>query len=408
MCRISTGKQGEKREREKPFESVGQKRSKVSPFEPDVNDIVDLQRIGQAPNPQQAAPKLKRSLSQRRLVRSNSEIDLKKRRNQNKNDDSQAFDVDHSVIGVFSREASRNFARNYEKMVKGDPFSRATASSKKATTATSDEQRRFIERQSINTVGSDLDEQMKLLFENKLVPHVIAIVEGKEEKDQISFKKSLGENDVLLGYTKILHVDGTNKLQHADKKQNMTIYVRDDMKEVYTANKVQVKRNGKIIDTVGIDYKTENGEKFRTLVVHIPNEFVGNDTLDKETHNAFLDYAKEARKTESVHVTSYIGDTNYKKPITPNSVPSMGGIMSDNTSLNSQSSSAKNETNFMQHVSLKTEEDQPFVAKQPSTLNQLLTNNESKVAMDHPSLMGYTSHNSPLKRNPSALMGYYE
>jgi hypothetical protein len=161
---------------------------------------------------------------------------------------------------------------------------------------------------------------------------------------------------------------------------------------------------------VALDYKTKDENQYRILVVHIPNKFIGTINKEKKTHEAFKRYAEKELKSK-ITVTAYIGDMNYKKEMQEGSVPSMGGILSNNLTISPQSSGAKGETNFMQAISLSGPKEEGFRVTQPSTLNyvKINSNKKNKTNTDHPSIMCYTSHNSEIAgRNPESNPTYYE
>lgn len=366
---------------------------------------------------------MKRSGSQRNLTRTNSvdrfdkplRISGRRRERDWKDDgmptpDQPIYEEDNSVIAVFSREAAENFARKWRTRVNsGDPLSRVTKSSLKGLKADKSAVSKAVKRQKVTSTGTDEQSQIRALLEDKTTPHVIAVVEGQQVKDQISLNVPVKDEIIPLEYTRVHFQEGATKAGSKDDKQSVSVYVRNDLRNAYRVGTDTVHRGKDPITVVSVDYQTVDGEKFRTLVVHIPNEFVGSVDKDGTTHQAFRDYAANAAK-QKVHVTSYIGDTNYKKPMHTASVPSEGGHLPTGETVSPQASSAKGETNFMQAVSLRHSPKQPFEVRQPSTLNYVLItpDAQNRAATDHPSIMSYTSHSSQIAgRNPLENRLYY-
>lgn len=340
---------------------------------------------------------LRRSASQRDLVRSNSSSNLNdKRPNAYRNsakpgDDKLASkDVkDVSIVGVYSREAALNFGRKWKDKMLDDSSNQVTRLSR--NNVSPEDAETFLSRQNRTEEGS-FNDQVNALFSDKMIPHVIVIIEGREEEDTITLRANVASENIDLGYTRTDYVQGKTKGGSYDNKQSMSVYLRDDMRDVYSISNETVERGNGSIKAVGINFQTVDGKKYRSLVVHIPNEFIKGPREIEATHAAFEKYATKAAKEASpVIVTGYLGDTNYKTPIYENTVPSMGGRTPEGYTLNPQSSGAGTDTNFMQHVPLG-ESSTTHRVFQPSTTNYVFpfTDEERKVATDHPSMMTYT------------------
>lgn len=304
---------------------------------------------------------------------------------------------DYSVMAVFSREAFESFAREWKSKMNADTLDLATAKSRKGVSST--DVKKMLSLQSKTVLGTDFQAQVQALLENKTNPHIIAVIEGKQEMPSLSIKTKVDTKDVDVPYTRVKYVQGRNAKGSSDNKQSMSVYIRDDMMKVYSVSEESVTHlNGKTINALGINYTTEDGTKYRSLAVHIPNEFIGTVTKNNSTHQSFVNYAAEQGKSASpVVVTSYFGDTNYSSPMDKYSSPSMGGYLPDGSALHPQSSGAQKETHFMQSVPLSDGKSKHSVL-QPSTLNYVFTNPDdaNREAMDHPSVMQYVAHDSEL------------
>ncbi|WP_316821924.1 hypothetical protein [Pedobacter gandavensis] len=300
---------------------------------------------------------------------------------------------DFSVIAVFSREAFENFGIKWKDRMNDEPSELATMSSKKEIS--DEDATKLLSLQSRTDLGTDFQAQVQALLENKTSPHVIAVIEGKEEMSSLSVKTKVGDDLIDVPYTHITYIQGKNTKGSNDNKQSMSVYVRDDMTSVYSFSKEKIIHDGgKEINAVGVNYATSDGLKYRSLVVHIPNEFIKTGVDRSKTHASFQNYARNERDNSSpVIVTSYFGDTNYASEMEPYSSPSMGGHSSNGRTLSPQSSGAQNETHFMQSVPLN-EGRLDHSVLQPSALNYVFINPNaaSREATDHPSIMQYVAH----------------
>lgn len=306
---------------------------------------------------------------------------------------------DYSVITVFSREAYENFGKSWKSKMSADTLNLATSSSRKGVSDAV--AKKMLSLQSKSVLGTDFQSHVQALLENKTMPHVIAVIEGKEEKASLQLKTQVDAQSLDVHYTKKLYIQGKNAKNGSDNKQSMSIYVRNDMLGVYTVTQESVTHlsSKKKIKTAAVNYETTDGTKYRTLIVHIPNEFIGTKSKESDTHASFQSYADEQGKEASpVVVTSYFGDTNYSSPMTEYSSPSMGGHMPDGKTLKPQSSSATKETHFMQSVPLRDGHSKHSVL-QPSTTNYVFVNPDgtNREATDHPSVIQYVAHDSELK-----------
>lgn len=382
-----------------------------------------------------AKPKLKRSASQANLVRSNSFVGLdqltisarkivstgdtdlgeKKQKKRKVTEDEEEFNggglaeakpVDYSVIGVFSRENSKQHGKEWFRKMLPDTDSHATESSKKRVKKA--EHDTLLNRQARTEVTTGFGDQVNELFKNKWIPHVIVVLEGKTEDEPISLSTKVKNEDIDLSYTRSDFYQGKiNDGSRKEHRRDMTVYIRDDMKGVYTVTLEEIPVGKGVQQAFGINYQTEDGTNYRTLVVHMKNEFAGSDDDVETTHQAFEDYAKKALAGDNpVVVTGYIGDTNYNKPKYPNSVASMGGHSLAGETLNPEGSGSVDETNFMQHIPLG-EESRKHSVRQPSTLNYVFP--DTNPSVDHPSIAGYTAHSSSIRGRDSKFnSSYYE
>ncbi len=300
--------------------------------------------------------------------------------------------TDHSKIAVFSRESKSSFAKKFWLKIDKSEEKRVT----KSSLGDADTIKKFVGRQPLFQ-SDNFETQVEHLFKDKNHPHVIAVIEGKEEEaNSIEIEEG-------VRYTKVLFKKGVDINNHIDDRQSMNIYVRDDMKDAYKIENETVMHDGKQISVVRVDYETLDKKIYRSLVVHIPNEFLGSDTKEKAMNSSFETYAKKVKKEQGITVTCYLGDTNYKGPMFENSVASMGGHLSSGKTLSPQCSSAQTDTNFMQSIPLGDDSTE-YEVKQPSTLNYVKTDiGASTIGTDHPSIMTYTSHTSPISgRKPKA------
>lgn len=359
---------------------------------------------------------MKRSGSQLGFARSNSldsfdELmthDSRKRaREEDLEDDPKAF-KDVSAIGVFSREAFENFGRKWKERMDADTDERVTKLSRKGVDKEDMESRLGLLSRS--TVSTGLKDQVKDLFKDRTIPHVIAVIEGKTREPSLSLTAKVKDKEVVLNYTQVHFSQGYSNTGAKDDKQSMTVYVRDDLTNVYKVNDETVTRGANKIGTVAVNYETVDGTKYRSLLVHIPNAYVGTQGKDTTTHDAIEEYAqRQAALADPVIVTSYVGDTNFKQPMTENSVPSMGGHLPDGRTLNPQSSGARRDTNFMQGVPVG-EGRSGHKVLQPATLNQVFinTNDLEREATDHNSMIHLVGHDSDLAgRNPAMNEEFY-
>jgi len=347
-----------------------------------------------APSPARKIIRMKRSNSQDRLGERLAIADRNTRQITLKSEDFK----DYSVMAAFSREAFENFGKKWKASMSIDSLNQATKSSKLHVDLA--ETNTLLGLQSKVIVGTDFEAQVQALLEGKTNPHVIAVIEGKQEASNFSLKAKAGDDTVDAPYTMVKYLQGTNAKGSQDNKQSMSIYVRDDMKSTYTVTEELVPHlsTGKLIRSLGINYQTEGGTNYRTLAVHIPNEFIGTASKNLATHNSFEKYASDLRGAASpIVVTTYFGDTNYSAPMAEYSVASMGGHSSTGKTLNPQGSGAQSETHFMQSVPLGADSGKHSVL-QPSTLNYLFINPDTtnREVTDHPSILQYVAHDNGL------------
>lgn len=382
-------------------------------------------------------PKLKRSASQAELVRSNSYVGLdelmtnssrkivstgdtslaekkqKKIKVAGEEEDEELNDeglvdvkaVDFSVIGVFSRENSKQHGVEWYKKMQPDTKNHPTMSSR--LRVDEKEYDSLLDRQARTEVTTGFSDQVNELFRDKWIPHVIVVLEGETKDEPITLSTRVQDKDIDLSYTRSRFFEGKiNSGKRKEHRRDMTVYIRDDLKGVYTVSIEEIPIGKGVQQAFGINYRTEEGTNYRTLVVHMKNEFASQSDV-KTTHQAFEDYAKEALKGDNpIVVTGYIGDTNFNDPMYPNSVASMGGHSSKGETLNPEGSGSVNETNFMQHIPLG-EGSIKHSVRQPSTLNYVFP--DTNPAVDHPSIVGYTAHSSKIHGRDSKFnTAYYD
>ncbi len=350
-------------------------------------------------------PRLQRSNSQNQLGQGLSIADRKTSHTALKKVDVK----DYSVIAAFSREAFINFGKKWKTTMRGGSMSQVTKSSRRRVDPA--EAAKLLSLQSKAVVGTDFEAQVQGLLESKTIPHVVAVIEGKQEARNFSLKVKVDDQSIDALYSRVMYSQGTNAEGSKDNKQSMSVYVREDMKEVYTVTEEKIEHgNGKLIHSLGVNYQTEDGTAYRTLLVHIPNEFVGTSLKNADTHKAFEKYARNLGLAKSpVVVTTYFGDTNYATPMREFSVASMGGIASTGYTLNPQGSAAQKETNFMQSVSLGKDRGKHSVL-QPSTLNYVFITPDStnREVTDHPSIMQYVAHDSLLNGQKNSDFDFFD
>jgi hypothetical protein len=345
-------------------------------------------------------PRLKRSNS---IDRGRSPLSIADRLTENtalKKEDMKDF----SVIAVFSREAFENFGKTWKVKMNTDSLERATLKSR--TEVSIADATALLSLQSRSVLDPDFQAQVQALLEKKTSPHVIAVIEGKQEMASFSLKTQVEGSAIDVPYTRAKYIQGSNSKGASDNKQSMSFYIRDDMKGVYRiSEEVVTHKSGKKISAIGVNYSTKDGTQYRSLIVHIPNEFIGNKTKEDDTHASFRSYAEaEKMKTPSVIVTSYFGDTNYSTSKSAYSSPSMGGHLPSGATLHPQSSGAKKETHFMQSVPL-SENHSGHSVLQPSTLNYVFihSDDDNREATDHPSMMQYVGHDKQLVGRGSTI-----
>jgi hypothetical protein len=354
-----------------------------------------------------------RSLSQGGVSRTNSKdrtgntLNTKGRHNVNGSDSLLKNNeiVDHSVIAVYSREAVLGFGNQFRSIIEEDPINQVRKKQRKEVGI---ETQNLLDRQKPTSIGTGFNDQVKALLENKSIPHVITIIEGRKEQEDINITMDLEGHIINIPYSLKHFHQGINTHGNKDDKQNMSFYVRSDLKNAYNFSHENIIRGNDVIPCVAVDYATEDKNRFRSLAVHIPNKFVGNHTENEKTHEAFSAYAKKTNKN-GLTVTNYFGDTNFKQYRFEKSVPSMGGHSNTGRVLNPQSSGANEETNFMQSVNLGDDSPKHHRVKQPSTLNTLFINTDptNKTGTDHPSIMTYTAHTSPIANRDAAVLPEY-
>lgn len=350
-----------------------------------------------------------RSMSQNGMVRTNSRKNLGELRNEDRNmaavktaTSPKKECKDFCVVAIFSREASENFAKAYRsKMEAGSAQNRVTDSSwKKAGSFASED---AMNRMHTTVVGTDFQDQLQALLKSKMVPHLIAVIEGKLAPANLSLEFIISGQIIDIHYEKIISIWGKNKNKIPDHKQNFFCYVRADLVSAYTCSELEIGHDAIKFTALGIDYKTTDGIKYRELIVHVPNDLAKEKAV-VDTVKACEEYAKNEIKN-SVIVTSIVGDTNFKYPISTYTVPSSGG----DGNVNPQSSGSQSETNFMQAIPLRSDHSE-HVVSQPSLLNYVFIDgdNINKEATDHPSIMHYTAHTSEIEgRDRTKLPKYY-
>lgn len=304
--------------------------------------------------------------------------------------------TDFSIIAAFSREASEQFAKSFGRKMIADSPDLATLKSRVGVTYT--EAMSMIGRQKKLTLGSDFEQHVEGLLENKTVPHVIAVIEGKQEAKTISIKTRLDGHIEHVSFIRVSYVQGVNANEHNDNKQSFNVYVREDMQKVYSVSVVDIPySHTQSIKAVAVDYKTEDNITYQSLIVHIPNGFIGSKSKEINVYNLFQNYALAQEQAPlPVRVVSILGDTNFITPFETYSSPSIGGHLSSGKTLSPQSSSASYDTNFMQSIPLHGLKPELHSVLQPSTLNYLFVTPDklNREAVDHPSIIQYVAHTS--------------
>ncbi|MFJ1267987.1 hypothetical protein ACD661_05405 [Legionella lytica] len=311
--------------------------------------------------------------------------------------------VDGFKIAVFSQEASRHFSRRYwEVGIRYQSYDGST--------------REDLEQSARDTLASHVGcyknvtsyaDALPKLFENREIPHVIAVVEGRRDNLPAQFALTSYQRpasaasasassasaaagaspaaasaapsvatDVATYKIGTFYIQGTNRVGSIDHKQNMHFYVREDMIKAVTLVEAEINSNF----TVGeIQFETERG-KYSVYVPHIPNAIAKNSTT---AHGLLEAHAEKSGRI----VVGYIGDTNYKSMMQEHSSPSTGGLQGT-VSLVPASSGASKFSFFMQAVTFGPDEDYSFRMQQPTTLNhvELQLGANDKTATDHPSI----------------------
>ena len=346
-------------------------------------------------------------------------LSTRSRNYQGNNPPLEEFHKEISKIGIFSREAFGKLGEEYKERISevdgGLPLDR---SSLKKFSGSAEQIEILRGKQSV-TEQDSAENQFSATFSGKNIPHVVAVIEGRALAAEISTTHTLAGQEVTPSFTKVEFHLGKRNNGGSDARQNVTFYVRNDLKDAYHIGQRNINVPGYGDYNVGVvsfktfDPDTEKNSNFETLVVHIPHLFVGNNSKEEATHQALLNYA-ESRKGSGVIVTGYIGDTNYKSEIQPNSVPSVGGhgtkTLADGVSketLNPKgNSSKKKDRPFIQHVALDTSGES--ITFQPSTVNLALPTSKEDGSIDHPSIEGYTAVSGRIvKRNPGGFPDNY-
>lgn len=343
---------------------------------------------------------------------------------------------DCSTIMVFSREAKSNFSPAWHKSYPNllPEYSQDNIEVKNKLSL----------RPEVE--GNTLEEQINKSLISNEIPHVVAVIEGRHAVDEFNVE----HNSKNIKYKQKLFVEGKNINGQTDHKQSMTFYVREDLYKSYnftpTTVKGKINQNIKLlpkktlatagktktsakktystfgkkvippskvktaitklldvdIKCVSVDYQTREGatiQNYQSLVVHIPNKYTENQQTCQSVHECFKNYANEKQKKDGTIVTSYFGDTNFKKIISQHSIASVGGMLSNGDTVKRRSSGAIEPSYFMQAISLI--EDSDHQALQPSTTNPLKINNkgmkdsygkEFTEAVDHYSFLHRVLH----------------
>jgi hypothetical protein len=291
--------------------------------------------------------------------------------------------TDGLKIAVFSQEASRHFSIRY--WVSGAGRYQAHSGSEKCSMDQA-AQDTLISKIGYYTNVSTYDDALTKLFENRGVPHVVAVIEGRRDNlpEEFSLAGSqypASADAATTVATYKLHdsrVNGQNRLQHADIKQNMHFYVRNDMVEAITPKEVTIVKNFKVGE---VHFETGSG-KYSVIVPHIPNDIAKNaDNADK----LLRAYAQHVASDRTV--VGYIGDTNYKKMLQEHSSPSAGGQQAG-VFMVPASSGAGTFSYFMQAATFGPDKGNTFRIQQPALLNhvELRLDGNDKTATDHPSI----------------------
>ncbi|MEO9901066.1 hypothetical protein [Nisaea sp.] len=312
--------------------------------------------------------------------------------------------VDACKIAIISREAGHVFTPNYQAQQAGQQGEFSTKESRARVTQTG--RSALIKRIKFGDPGLSTDRRASHMLFDKETPHIIAVIEGLDDVADSEGYLSLNQGPTRgeSRFKILAKHQGKNAAGGNDAKQNFFILVRSDLEDVYHAAPVDVPHESQTIPCMGVNYETEDGRKYQTLIVHIPHKFLGNSAKEGSTHDAFKQYA--VSMAGETTVTGYIGDTNYSKPMTHRSNPSTAGFERQAggwaAELNPRASGAQSEKHFMQHVPLGTPEGVSVL--QPSTLHPVKVGNDqesrTRPGIDHPSIMGRIVHNSLLKGRP--------
>jgi len=331
-----------------------------------------------------------------------------------------------SVIGVFSREAFRNFAKKLAvKLDSGKLIQLVNKKSAKQMDKETSDKLLSIQKTHLNLNNGDFGDHVQKVFDGKHPPHLFAVLEGKEEAETVDFKVQYDdpESETLKGntiakaeeiytYNKKLFTLGLDN----DKKQSIAIYIRDNLEEYYKFSEHELDMGDKKLHTVAIDFATKDGEgddakmvRFRTLIVHINNDLINGDvnnasSLSNKTHQYFEDYAKKCAES-GVIVTAYLGDTNYKQAKYKDTVASIGGQGKGKNTLNPLcGTGTATRSDYMQCISLGNDNEffatlQPSVGNWISIKDNASMKNETKgnreaydknpEAIDHPTTNNY-------------------
>ncbi len=312
--------------------------------------------------------------------------------------------TDGLKIAVFSQEASRHFSIKYWVSGAGryQPHSgSARCSMDQAAQDT------LISKIGYYTNVSTYDDALTKLFENRGIPHVVAIIEGKKDNlpEEFSLTGSQYPASVASATTVAtykLHdrgVQGINCRGFKDAKQNMHFYVRDDMVVAITPEEVRITDNFKVGE---VHFETGSG-KYSVLVPHIPNDIAKNANNADKLLRAYAQQVASERT-----VVGYIGDTNYKKMLQEHSSPSAGGQQAG-VFIVPASSGAGTFSYFMQAATFGPDQGNTFRIQQPTLLNhvELRLGENDKTATDHPSIQTTIFLDSAIKKRIYSDIGVH-
>lgn len=300
---------------------------------------------------------------------------------------------DALIINVISLEAGAKYHTKFHQKLSNDKLFNHNKKGR-ITTNVINMLKNLVNYTSSNSYACAFSE----LLRNKEPAHCIAVLEGSKENLPSSFTAEDAKHKKHTYIQQNFELTLNDAIGRKDKKQGMTFYVRQCMENVFTFKKTEITIKVDKFSVAEIGFSTVNGQQFGILVVHIPNKHTTSQEQANIVNDAIERYAKSVES--KINIVCYLGDTNFKKLMQPNSSPSIGGHQCGNY-LSPTSSSNDKHTDFMQAVSLL--KSPKVIVNQPSTLNLVKIEGEKATTpfkTDHPSIQTILQFDALIKGKP--------